>query len=470
MEQSGQDFSADAKLSGQENKYGFSAELGNPPVMYPGMHMPGYYPTPVYPPVNENPLQDLMALGYKDVRFTETAGTPTEPFGVVLKIEGIDKTFTAFGQAKKKARKAAAQYAYEFLCDPANLPEEANEKSPINRTPYMHPMYPNPWGPMAFSPRYPSPHNPQFYHAYNQYAPLTSPAPKKVPKQSHTNKDTPFSILREKYPDALIKTQATTTVTIGDHVFPVTIPGNNPHLSRMHACVAALKELEGLEFPDWEYRLGRIKQNSTDPNSISLHPVTLLLKEFGAKNVTFQHDLITDPCTVTINDSGRELVYISDVLPTKRQAKYEASILAIKGIGLDKKYTNILPYGQEDRKRKLNETPAEDNTVAELGEQMNMGLGVEEHHAEPEVVEMVPPKPEASAPQLINEVSPIPDKRMRTDPLEDKPMETETIHTRRQDPRAQSSRYSRYAGGRGRGNRNLIRVHRGQMYGSQKYL
>lgn len=72
-----------------------------PPPMYPPMT--GYYPPyPPYPPANNNPVQELMILGYKDPHFSEIPGTPTEQYGIELKLDGIDNTFTGFGNSKKK--------------------------------------------------------------------------------------------------------------------------------------------------------------------------------------------------------------------------------------------------------------------------------------------------------------------------------------------------------------------------------
>ena len=188
-------------------------------------------------------------------------------------------------------------------------------------------------------------------------------------------KETPLSILQERYPEAQVRNMCTSTITIGDHEFSVTVPGNNSHHSRMHASVAALKELDGLEFPDWDQRLERVTRSYKDPSNTLLHPVSLLLKEYGTRNVIFKHDTLSEPCTVSINDSGNNRAYNSPICTTKRQAKYEAAIFAVKELGLDKKYTNILPYAQMDRKRKHNEI---NDDVTQLGYSIETSMGIDE--------------------------------------------------------------------------------------------
>ena len=69
-----------------------------PPPMYPPVT--GYYPP--YPQANGNPVQELMMFGYKDPHFSEIPGTATEQYGVELKLDGIEDTFTGFGISKKK--------------------------------------------------------------------------------------------------------------------------------------------------------------------------------------------------------------------------------------------------------------------------------------------------------------------------------------------------------------------------------
>ena len=95
----GQDFSTDINPNNQLNKYGFSSMQNYPPPMYPPMPMPGYFSPPA---ANDNPLQVLQTMGFKETSYTETSGSPQEPFGFELKLDGVDKIFTGFGVGKKK--------------------------------------------------------------------------------------------------------------------------------------------------------------------------------------------------------------------------------------------------------------------------------------------------------------------------------------------------------------------------------
>ena len=291
----------------------------------------------------------------------------------------------------------------------------------------------------------------------------TPPIPSRTPtKQLTQPKETPFTILLEKYPSARFTTEATTTVKIDDQEFSVTVPGSNPHLSRMHTCVAALKTLEGMDFPVWDEKLERVIKNSENPHSMSLHPVTLLMKEFGSRNISFKHNLITEPCTLMINISGQKQVYSSAVCQNKRQAKYEVAIAAINELDLDKKYTNILPYGEDERKRKHQEPESKD--VTELSQQLSIGLEVEASPPKEEVDDTVTTKPDSpvAEPPSEQEASPIRDKKIRIEVPES--METETQSP--SDVKRFSPRYLR----RGtRSTRITFRGQRGQVFPGRRF-
>ena len=327
----------------------------------------------------------------------------------------------------------AATCALDFLYESGNIPE--NTKVPKNKPLYMPPLYPHPWGEMAPFPG----HYPMYYKSPQKTPnePTTAPVPSQTPpKQPTQPKVTPFTILQELYPDAKFTTEATTTVKIDDQEFSVTLPGNNPHLSRMHSCVAALKALEGMEFPAWDEKLERVIKNSENPHSMSLHPVTLLMKEFGTRNISFRHNLITEPCTLTINISGQQQVYSSSVCPNKKQAKYEVAIAAIKELDLDKKYTNILPYGEDERKRKHQGEP-ESKEVTELSQQLSVGLEVEAPPPKEEMVDTVTTQPDTSAPESPNEqaASPIREKKIRIEVPQSMETESQSLSVKRFVPR-----------------------------------
>ena len=326
----------------------------------------------------------------------------------------------------------------------------------------MPPLYPHPWGEMAPFPG----HYPMYYKSPQKtpnesyVAPVPSQTPTKQPTQP---KETPFTILLEKYPNASFTTEATTTVKIDEQEFSITVPGSNPHLSRMHACVAALKTLEGMEFPAWDEKLERVIRNSENPHSMSLHPVTLLMKEFGSRNISFKHNLITEPCTLTINISGQQQIYSSSVCPNKRQAKYEVAITAIKELELDKKYTNILPYGDDERKRKHQDGEPESKEVTELSQQLSVGLEVEAPKEDVDNTDTTKPDTsEPSEPPSDKVASPIRDKKIRIEVPQSMETETQSSSTVKRF----SPRYLR----RGtRSTRITFRGQRGQVFPGRRF-
>ena len=357
----------------------------------------------------------------------------------------------------------------------------------------MHPMFPNLWGPIGqFPPGYPMRTMPQQIASMQ---PIASPRPRK---------ETPLSILHDKYPEAQVRSQSTSIITIGEHEFSVTVPGNNSHESRMHASVAALKELDGLEFPEWDKRLERIIQNHRDPSSMVLHPVTLLLREYGGQNVTFKHETLLEPCTVSISEAGNLKVYISPICATKKQAKYEACIIAIKDLGLEKKYPNILPPAQLDRKRKHTETSEANanDDVTQLGYSIQTSMGIDEEQKEDSgpVEEMqasqsptllaVPAKlsmPESSKtepepePEPVHEqeIEPTQAKKLRMDPSENTPSDlgsdSPSLEQRQQEARCApyTARFSRVPGRYLRGVKVATRGFKGYtggFRGSKRYF
>ena len=292
-------------------------------------------------------------------------------------------------------------------------------------------------------------------------------------KTSEKAVKTPFAILKEKHPDTRYKAEVSCTVTVDEQEFAVNVPGGNYQLAKMLACAKALKEMEGMEFPKFDRKLERVQENYLDASSIEFHPVSLLLREYGVRNVSFKQETIAHPCTVTIKQAGESYAYSSDVLPNKRQAKYEAALLAIKNLNLDSKYPKILPYqSSEDRKRRhqdlteLGNADDAEGDAVETGEETAPDVTPETEEFDPDSQAQSEAKKLESKDTGHTPASPpLSEKRPRVEP----PSTTNDTVDDTSDERKQQTRANpatpRYPRGRSRGARVLIRGLRGQVYG-----